>query len=153
MRLSPAVLLILILVSCSVAFLWQPLGAQNWSLQDTVVITDINIVDVRTGEIRRDQIVIIEKNRITAVGSRKETRYPRNAQMIISGRGSYLIPGLWDMHVHLVFGDWFPNAQQISLPLFVANGITSVRDMGSNLQTVEDWRNELKVAGCLVRGS
>jgi imidazolonepropionase-like amidohydrolase len=144
MRLRLAVPLILILVACSVAFLWQPLGAQNWSLQDTVVITDINIVDVRTGEIRSDQIVIIEKNRIMTVGSRKETRYPRNAPTIINGRGSYLIPGLWDMHVHLVFGDWFPNAQQISLPLFVANGITSVRDMGSNLETVEDWRNEIE---------
>ena len=144
MRPSPAVLLILTLFSCSVAFLLQPLGAQNWSLQDTVVITDINIVDVRTGEIRSDQIVIIEKDRITTVGSRKETRYPRNAPTIINGRGSYLIPGLWDMHVHLVFGDWFPNAQQISLPLFVANGITSVRDMGSNLETVENWRNEIE---------
>jgi imidazolonepropionase-like amidohydrolase len=144
MRTSPAVLLILIVVACSVAFWLQPLSAQNWSLQDTVVITDINIVDVRTGEIRSDQIVIIEKNRITTIGSRKETRYPRNAPTIINGRGSYLIPGLWDMHVHLVFGDWFPNAQQISLPLFVANGITSVRDMGSNLETVEDWRNEIE---------
>jgi imidazolonepropionase-like amidohydrolase len=144
MRLSPAVLLILTVVACSVAFWLQPLGAQNWSLQDTVVITDINIVDVRTGEVRSDQIVIIEKNRITTIGSRKETRYPRNAPTIINGRGSYLIPGLWDMHVHLVFGDWFPNAQQISLPLFVVNGITSVRDMGSNLETVEDWRNEIE---------
>jgi len=144
MRIRPAVLLILTFVACSVAFRLQPLGAQNWSLQDTVVITDINIVDVRTGEIRSDQIVIIEKNRITTVGSRKETRYPRNAPAIINGRGSYLIPGLWDMHVHLVFGDWFPNAQQISLPLFVVNGITSVRDMGSNLETVEDWRNEIE---------
>jgi imidazolonepropionase-like amidohydrolase len=144
MRSSPAVPLTLILALCQVALFWQPLGAQNWSLQDTVVITDINIVDVRTGELRSDQIVIIEKNRITTVGSRKETRYPRNAPTIINGRGSYLIPGLWDMHVHLVFGDWFPNAQQISLPLFVANGITSVRDMGSNLETVEDWRNEIE---------
>jgi imidazolonepropionase-like amidohydrolase len=144
MRPSPAVPLILILALCFVTLFWQPVGAQNWSLQDTVVITNINIVDVRTGDIRSDQIVIIEKNRITTVGSRKETRYPRNAPTIINGRGSFLIPGLWDMHVHLVFGDWFPNAQQISLPLFVANGITSVRDMGSNLETVEDWRNEIE---------
>jgi imidazolonepropionase-like amidohydrolase len=127
----------------------QPLAAQKWSLQDTTVITDVNVVDVRTGEVRADQVVIIEGNRIFAVGSRKEMRYPRNAPITINGRGSYLIPGLWDMHVHLVFGDWFPLAQEISLPLFVANGITSVRDMGSELQTVQGWRNEIE-AGRLL---
>lgn len=122
----------------------KPLAAQSWSLQDTLVITDVNVVDVRTGEIRPDQVVIIERNRIREVGPRKTTRYPRNAPTILNGRGSYLIPGLWDMHVHLVFGDWFPRAQEISLPLFVANGITSVRDMGSELETVQAWRNEIE---------
>jgi imidazolonepropionase-like amidohydrolase len=122
----------------------RPLVAQHWSLQDTTVITDVNVVDVRTGEIRPDQIIIIERNRIVAVGPRKTTRYPRNAPTILNGRGSYLIPGLWDMHVHLVFGDWFPLAQEISLPLFVANGVTGVRDMGSELETVQAWRNEIE---------
>ena len=115
---------------------------QHWSLEDTLVITDVNVVDVRTGEIRRDQIVIIERDRINAVGG-KGTRYPRNAPSV-NAKGGYLIPGLWDMHVHLTFGDWFPLAQEISLPLFVANGITSVRDMGSNLETVQSWRNEIE---------
>src|ERR1700682_3584302 len=72
---------------------------QHWSLEDTLVITDVNIIDVRTGEIRADQIVILERNRILAVGSRKDTRYPRNAPSV-NARGGYLIPGLWDMHVH-----------------------------------------------------
>ncbi|MGB9431323.1 MAG: amidohydrolase family protein [Candidatus Acidiferrum sp.] len=130
-------------------FISRPIVAQYWSLQDTTVITDVNIVDVRTGEIRPDQVVIIEKNRIIAVGPRKETRYPRNAPSILNGRGAFLIPGLWDMHVHLVFGDWFPRADEISLPLFVANGVTGVRDMGSDLQTVQSWRNEIE-AGRLL---
>jgi imidazolonepropionase-like amidohydrolase len=132
-----------------VVFLWRPLAAQYWSLQDIVVITDVNVVDVRSGEIRANQTVLIEKSRITAVGPAKDIRYPRNAPTIINGRGSYLIPGLWDMHVHLMFGDWFPNAMQISLPLFIANGVTSVRDMGSELEAVQDWRNEIE-AGRLV---
>lgn len=119
-------------------------SAQGWSLEDTVVITDVNIVDVRTGEVRPEQTVVIDRSRIIAVGSRKDTRYPRNAPVIINGKGFYLIPGLWDMHVHLVFGDWFPRAQEISLPLFVANGVTGVRDMGSELATVQAWRNEIE---------
>jgi len=126
----------------------QSLRAQHWSLEGTLVLTDVNVVDVRAGEIHPDQVVIIVKNRITTVGPRKQTRYPRNASTI-NGRGAYLIPGLWDMHVHLVFGDWFPLAQPILLPLFVANGITGVRDMGSELETVQNWRNEIE-AGRLI---
>jgi imidazolonepropionase-like amidohydrolase len=119
-------------------------GAQNWSLEDTVVITDVNIVDVRLGVLHHEQTVVIDRSRIVAVGSRKDTRYPRNAPVIINGKGFYLIPGLWDMHAHLVLGDWFPLAQEISLPLFVANGVTGVRDMGSELATVQAWRNEIE---------
>ena len=109
-----------------------------------MVITDVNVINVRTGEVRHDQVVVIDKNRILDVGSRRDVRYPRNAPTIINGRGAYVIPGLWDMHVHLVFGDWFPLAEQISLPLFVANGITGVRDMGSDLEIVQAWRNDIE---------
>jgi|HubBroStandDraft_6_1064221.scaffolds.fasta_scaffold00299_8 imidazolonepropionase-like amidohydrolase len=118
-------------------------AAQHWNLDNTLVITDVNVVDVRTGEIRPDQIVILEFNRITSVGPRKSTHYPRNAPTV-NAKGGYLIPGLWDMHVHLKFGEWFPLAQEISLPLFVANGITGVRDMGSDLEFIQDWRNEIE---------
>jgi imidazolonepropionase-like amidohydrolase len=118
--------------------------AQYWSLVDTVVINGVKVVDVNRSTIFPDQIVVIDRDRIVAVGSRKETRWPRNAPVVINGNGLYLIPGLWDMHVHLVFGGWFPLAQQISLPLFVANGITGVRDMGSELETVQGWRNEIE---------
>jgi imidazolonepropionase-like amidohydrolase len=137
-------LLFVALTFLFIAHLPQPLTAQHRSLEDTTVITDVNIVDVRTGEIRPDQVVVIERNRITAVGPRKKTRYPRNHPATLNGRGAFLIPGLWDMHVHLAFGDWFPLAQQISLPLFVANGITGVRDMGSELETIQSWRNEIE---------
>jgi imidazolonepropionase-like amidohydrolase len=131
-----------ILLFLLVGVLLGALSAQHWNLEETLVITDVNVVDVRTGEVRADQVVIIERNRITTVGS-KGTRYPRNAPTV-NAKGGYLIPGLWDMHVHLVFGDWFPLAQEISLPLFIANGVTSVRDMGSELETVQAFRNHIE---------
>jgi imidazolonepropionase-like amidohydrolase len=136
-----------ILLLASFAWPGQVVG-QYWSLEDTMVITDVNVVDVRTGKVRPDQIVIIERSKITAVGARKETRYPRNAPTV-NAKGGYLIPGLWDMHVHLAFGDWFPDAEQISLPLFIANGITGVRDMGSELDVVQTWRNAIE-GGSLI---
>ena len=143
--MSPSSLSRAFLVSIFLFLFSDPatLRAQYWSLQDTFVITDVNIVDVRTGAILPDQVIVIEKNRIRDIGSRKSTRYPRNAASA-SARGGYLIPGLWDMHVHLVFGNWFPGAQDISLPLFVANGVTGVRDMGSELAIVQKWRNDIE---------
>jgi imidazolonepropionase-like amidohydrolase len=136
---SAAILLLLLITSFFVA---SPLFAQHWDLEQTLVIINVNVIDVRTGEVRTDQIVVIEGSRITTVGS-KGTRYPRNAPTV-NAKGGYLIPGLWDMHVHLVFGDWFPRAQEISLPLFIANGVTSVRDMGSELETVQAFRNQIE---------
>jgi imidazolonepropionase-like amidohydrolase len=138
-RFAPNLLLLLFSLFLGAA----PLCAQqHWNLEETLVITDVNVIDVRTGEVRPDQVVVIERNRITTVGS-KGTRYPRNAPTV-NAKGGYLIPGLWDMHVHLVFGDWFPLAQEISLPLFIANGVTSVRDMGSELGTVQAFRNQIE---------
>jgi imidazolonepropionase-like amidohydrolase len=125
-----------------------PLHAQHPSLADMLVISGVTIVDVRTGELHADQVVVIDKNRITAAGPRKDVKYPRNAPSV-NAHGGFLIPGLWDMHVHLVFGDWFPLSQEISLPLFLANGVTGVRDMGSELDIVQGWRNEIE-AGRLL---
>jgi imidazolonepropionase-like amidohydrolase len=125
-----------------------PAYAQNPSPNDLLVLTNVTVVDVRTGALQPEQTVILERNHIYSVGPSKSAKYPRNAA-IVNCRGLFLIPGLWDMHVHLVFGDWFPDAKDISLPLFVANGVTGVRDMGSKLEIVQDWRNEIE-AGRLV---
>jgi imidazolonepropionase-like amidohydrolase len=138
-RYAPTFLLLVFSLLLSAAAVC---AQQHWNLEETLVITDVNVIDVRTGEVRPEQVVVIERNRITTVGS-KGTRYPRNAPTV-NAKGGYLIPGLWDMHVHLVFGDWFPLAQEISLPLFIANGVTSVRDMGSELDTVQSFRNQIE---------
>ena len=129
-------------------FLGPPLLAQKTSPDDLLVLNDVTVVDVRTGALQPNQTVVLNKNHIETVGPSKSVKYPRNAPSL-NCRGLFLIPGLWDMHVHLVFGDWFPGAQEISLPLFVANGVTGVRDMGSELEIVQNWRDEIE-AGRLV---
>ena len=55
----------------------------------------------------------------------------------MNGTGKYLIPSLWDMHVHL----WYHNNQ---FPMYLAHGVTGVRDMGSDLNWVNQWREEMK---------
>jgi imidazolonepropionase-like amidohydrolase len=123
-------------------------NAQKTSPNDLVVINNVSVVDVRSGAVLADQTVILERNHIASVGPSKTAKYPRNAPSV-NGHGYFLIPGLWDLHVHLMFGDWFPGAQDITLPLLIANGVTGVRDMGSELETVQDWRNEIE-AGRLL---
>jgi imidazolonepropionase-like amidohydrolase len=122
--------------------------AQKPLPQDLLVLTDVTVVDVRTGALKPEQTVILERNHIFSVEPSKSAKYPRNAASV-NCRGGFLIPGLWDMHVHLVFGDWFPDAKDITLPLLVANGVTSVRDMGSELDVVQSWRDEIE-AGRLI---
>src|SRR5258708_24562136 len=117
--------------------------AQKPETSHLLVLTNVTVVDVRTGALQPEQTVILERNHIGSVGPGKSAKYPRNAASV-NCRGLFLIPGLWDMHVHLVFGDWFPDAKDISLPMFIANGVTGVRDMGSELDIVQGWRNEIE---------
>ena len=140
----------IVLPIVSLALLFAPawLPAQKPSSDAPLVLNNVTVVDVRTGTLQPDHTVIIEGNHIAFAGPNKSAKFSRHARLI-SGRNLFVIPGLWDMHVHLVFGDWFPDSQEISLPLFVANGVTGVRDMGSELGIVQGWRNEIK-AGRLI---
>jgi imidazolonepropionase-like amidohydrolase len=110
-------------------------------------IINVTVIDVAEGRARQFRTVIvrdgkIEENRDTLI----KGKLPG---VQINGTGKFLIPGLWDMHVHTVFGDWFPKAKEVTLPLFIANGITGVRDMGSELETLQQWRKEI-LAGTLI---
>jgi len=100
--------------------------------QTTLVLSHVTIVDVTATDPMRalkfDQTVVISGNQITSVAHSDRVRVPQGAQVIDAG-GRYLIPGLWDMHVHtLVEG-----RPELFFPLFIANGITGIRDMGSNM--------------------
>jgi len=93
--------------------------------------------------------VIVRDGRIEEVGSSGATPETNSPGVHVDGTGKFLIPGLWDMHVHMVFGDWFPRGKEVTLPLLVANGITGVRDMGGELDVLQQWRREI-TAGTLI---
>ncbi|HEY6938296.1 MAG TPA: amidohydrolase family protein, partial [Terriglobales bacterium] len=86
--------------------------------------------------------MVITSAHITSVSGSEKLQPPKNAR-VINATGQYLIPGLWDMHVHSAFGDWFPGGRDIILPLFIANGITGVRDMGGDVPVLLGWRKEI----------
>jgi imidazolonepropionase-like amidohydrolase len=107
-----------------------------------IAITDVNLIDVTGGAVIENSTVVLSGGRIVDVGKSANVHIPHGAQ-VVDGSGRFLIPGLWDMHVHMVFGDWFPQSREIALPLFVANGVTGVRDMGGELDVLQQWRREI----------
>lgn len=106
----------------------SPVVAQNTPL----FIQHVAVVDVVAGTVQQDMTVEIRGRTITAVDSAPRVRVASGAR-IIDGRGKFLIPGLWDMHVHLSFPE---GAAQIFLPLMVANGVLGARDMHSFLAPI-----------------
>jgi len=102
----------------------------------SVAVLDVSVIDVAAGVARPHMTVVIEGERITALGLSGSVRVPVKAR-VISGRNRFLIPGLWDMHVHL----WNKENQ---LPVFVAFGVTGVEDMGSDFKRVVAWRGAIE---------
>jgi len=115
----------------------------------TLIIHDVTVIDTTGGPAQPHRTVIVRDGKIEEVGSSRGETGGSSPGIHVSGRGKYLIPGLWDMHVHMVFGDWFPRAREVTLPLFIANGITGVRDMGGELDVLQQWRREIS-AGTLI---
>ncbi|RPD42497.1 amidohydrolase family protein [Chitinophaga barathri] len=101
-----------------------------WS--QTTIIRDVNVVDVRNGKILRNQTVVLNNKRITSIGKRS---VKADSATVIDGSGKYLIPGLWDMHVHNF-------AREGNNPLLIANGITGVRDMFGSITALRQWNEE-----------
>jgi hypothetical protein len=91
-----------------------------------VVFIHVTVIDTNRASIHQDITVVIVGNHIADVGKAAQVMLPNSAQ-VIDSRGKFLIPGLWDMHVHIFGGGRFP----IVSPLLIANGITGVREMGT----------------------
>src|SRR5258706_6749294 len=106
------------------------------------VITDVTVINPGSDSVQPHSIVVINGNRITFVSRSAAAPLAKNTH-VIDGRGQFLIPGLWDMHVHSAFGDWFPGGRDIILPLFIANGVTGVRDIGGDTPEPFAWRREI----------
>lgn len=108
----------------------------------SILITHVTVINPGSAEVLANRSVLITGTRITAVAASDGLQPPKDAR-VIDAHGQYLIPGLWDMHVHSAFGDWFPGGREVILPLFIANGVTGVRDMGGDLPVLFEWRKQI----------
>lgn len=108
-------------------------AAQQPAAPPPLVFTHVTVLDVAGGTALPDRTVVITGDRITELGKSAEIRTPQGAQ-VIDATGKFLIPGLWDMHVHWLHKDY--------LPLFPANGVTGIRIMwGDSMH--HQWRQEI----------
>ena len=96
------------------------------------VIRDATLIDGTGKPPAPHTTIVVRGERIAAIGPAAKMTVPKGAR-IIEGRGRFVIPGLWDMHVHL----W---EKQNPLPVYIAYGVTGVRDMGSDFDRTVKWR-------------
>lgn len=109
---------------------------QQESATKTIAFTNVTIIDGTGSPPKSAMTVVITGNRITAIGPIGKPSLPENSS-VVDMTGRFMIPGLWDMHVHTVVKETF-------LPLYVANGITGVRDTAMDLDTLLAWREEIE---------
>ncbi|HEY4307577.1 MAG TPA: amidohydrolase family protein [Gemmatimonadaceae bacterium] len=109
----------------------------------TTTIDNVTIVDVTNGRLQQRKTIVIEGNRIARI---EDANAASHAAATLDGTGMFVIPGLWDMHVHAYFTNdtaRFHTTSEVMFPLFVVNGITGVRDLGSNLDATLAARDSI----------
>ena len=110
--------------------IWVTLGSSAYS---DLLIRNVTVVDVASGTAQPNRSILIHGDRIARV----DTNIPEAPNVaMLNGRGKFVIPGLWDMHVHLSRRDY--------LPLYLSHGVTGVRDMGSDFNAVKNWRDDTR---------
>ena len=144
------VVLTLVAVSCAAV---MPGSARPQGLPETA-ITNVTVIDVAAGRAIPAQTVVISGDRIASVGDASRVA-PRRGMTIVDGTGKYLIPGLWDMHGHLFSNSHKPGTDDHAwhFPLYIATGVTGVRDMWTNVDeipSVRRWADDARAGRLLA---
>jgi len=132
MRRTAPILLVALATACS-----------STSPVAELAITNVTVVDAQDG-VREARTVLVSDGRIVAV---QDADTPVAAAEVVDGTGRYLIPGLWDFHVHLTYDDRFTEAMP---GLFLHHGVTSVRDTGGDLDLVLPVVESMRAQGAVA---
>lgn len=106
-----------------------------------LIILHAAIIDVKKGTVLWNTTIQIDSGKITAINTGAAPRHPAQAT-IIDAKGKYVIPGLWDMHVHITRGLW--SDPKKTFALMIANGVTGIREMGGYLTTIKRWKEQIR---------
>jgi hypothetical protein len=111
--------------------------------ENSIAITHVTVIDMTGAPPLTDQTVLVEKQRIAAVGATASIPIPRGMKIVDASR-KFLIPGLADMHVHLTAAGEPDGSRRFIILLLLANGITTVRDMGGYPESLIPLRREIE---------
>lgn len=110
---------------------------------DATLIYNVQIVDIKSGIVQSNKAVLLKGGTIQNVGTYAALKRGIKSSHQINGQGKYLIPGLWDMHVHIE-GEDLMEDNLVLMDVYLAYGITTVRDCASDLgEKVLQWRDEI----------
>ena len=107
-----------------------------------LLIRNVSIVSIESGSLIENQFVIISGDRILEVGDQTiQSKY--SPSEVIDASGKFLMPGLWDNHVHFGGAEYIDENEML-LPLYLAYGVTTVRDAAGDISLeVLKWRDEI----------
>ena len=109
----------------------------------SLAITHVTLIDASVAAPKPDMTIFIADGKIAAIGPASSLSIPSNTRTL-DATGKFLIPGLVDIHVHLTGAGEPTGSREFILPLLLANGITTVRDMGGNLDSLVILRHEIE---------
>ena len=122
---------IFIFIIWFVGSVWWPLKVPEAPKRaEVLLIKNVNIVDVVLGSVLPKQDILVHDGVIITVGSNLSAA----AAQVIDGSGKYAIPGLFDMHMHS-----YKMSPGLTHPMFVAAGVTAVRDLGGCIGIDDAW--------------
>ncbi|TBW28303.1 amidohydrolase family protein [Gramella sp. KN1008] len=128
-------LLSILLSSCS-----QTSDKKSFDL----LITNASIVNIKGDSIHQSKFIGISNDTIQWVGEMEEIGAYEGKE-VIDVKNNYVMPGLWDMHVHFRGGDSLIKENKDLLKLFLAYGVTTVRDAGGDITpAVMEWRKNIE---------
>ena len=137
---------VLAIVTVFVAGIFWPLDVPAPNVRsERLIVTNAVIVDVENGVLRKGQDILVENGKIISVsarfGSGRQVESGRQGlaasfegAQIVNAAGQYAIPGMFDMHVHS-----FKMSPSLTHPMFIASGVTAVRDMGGCIGEDDAW--------------
>jgi imidazolonepropionase-like amidohydrolase len=109
----------------------------------SLAITHVTLIDATGAAPQPDMTVFLADEQIAAIGPSNSVFIPRKTRTF-DATGKFLIPGLVDMHAHLTGASEPTGSREFILPLLLANGITTVRDMGGDLESLLKLRHEIE---------
>ncbi len=137
--MKPTLQLIIITLFSVHVFSCQP-AKENFD----ILITHASIVDVKTGTIKPNQVIGINGDTIRLIASIKQIS-DYSGTTLIDAKGKYVMPGLWDNHVHFRGGDSLIQENKNLLPMYLAHGITTIRDAGGDITpSVMAWQEAIR---------